>query len=214
MRTITVKGVGTASTPPDYITIFPNITAKSEEYTEAVNAANLRIEALQNAIETVGFAKEDLKTLSYDVHSVYENYSENGVYKQRPAGYACRYQLKLSFDFDNQKLAETLDAVSQSAADAEFSIKFTVKDPEKVNAELLKSAAENARQKAEALCAASGVKLGELVNISYNWGEICFDSASTYSKHERGITPLAAAPEFTPDDVKSSDSATFVWEIT
>ena len=213
MRTITVKGVGTASTPPDYITVFLNITAESPEYSAALSRANERIETLQNAVAVVGFKKEDLKTLSYDVRSVFENYNENGVYKQRPVGYACRYQLKLSFGFDNKRLAETLDAVSQSSADAEFSIKFTVKDPEKVSAELLKSAAENARQKAETLCAASGVRLGELVNISYNWGEICFDSASSYSKHERGITPLAAAPEFTPDDIKSSDSATFVWEI-
>lgn len=213
MKTITVKGVGTASTPPDYITINFNITANSPDYPAAVSGANERVEMLQSAIAAPGFKKDDLKTLSYDIRSLFENYSENGFYKQRLAGYACHYRLKLSFDFDNKKLAETLNAVSQSAADAEFSISFTVKEPEKVSAELLKSAAENARQKAEALCAASGVKLGELVDISYNWGEICFDSASQYSECERGITPLAATPEFTPEDIKSRDTATFVWEI-
>ncbi len=213
MRTITVKGVGTASTPPDYITIFLNITAQSPDYAKAVDLANSRIEILQNALSAVGFAKEDLKTLVYNVNSDYNNYNERGVFKKKFVGYACHYQLKLSFDFDNKRLSETLTAISESKANAEFSIKFTVKDPEKVSAELLKSATENARQKAEILCAASGANLGELVSINYNWGEIDLYSQSRYCDEARCAVPLAAAPEFTPDDIESSDTATFVWEI-
>ena len=35
-----------------------------------------------------------------------------------------------------------------------------------------RSAAKNARKKAETLCAAIGAKVGSLVRIDYNWGEI------------------------------------------
>ena len=52
----------------------------------------------------------------------------------------------------------------------ELSIVFTVKDPSAVNKELLKSATANAREKAEILCEASGVELGKLLIIDYNWG--------------------------------------------
>lgn len=218
MRTITVKGVGTASTPPDLTVISLNITEKAREYVDSVNGANERIEKLQAAFAKVGFAKEDLKTLSFNARTNYENYhdKEDGTYKQRFAGYACEYHLKLSMDFDNKRLSETLEAIANSGANAEQSIEFTVKEPEKVSARLLKAATENARQKAEVLCAASGVTLGELVNIDYNWSNITIHSASVYSEQFRGMNdaaPAAAMPEFEPDDIKSSDTATFVWEI-
>ncbi|MDE6732785.1 MAG: SIMPL domain-containing protein [Oscillospiraceae bacterium] len=217
MRTITVKGVGTASTPPDLTVISLHIAEKAREYVDSVNGANERIEKLQKAIAAVGFAKEDLKTLSFNARTNYENYrDENGTYKQRFAGYACEYYLKLSMDFDNKRLSETLEAIANSGANAEQSIEFTVKEPEKVSARLLKAATENAREKAEVLCAASGVTLGELVNIDYNWRNITIHSASVYSEQFRGMddgAPAAAMPEFEPDDIKSSDTATFVWEI-
>lgn len=217
MRTITVKGVGTASTPPDLTVISLSIVEKAREYVDSVNGANERIEKLQAAISTVGFAKDDLKTLSFNARTNYENYRDkDGTYKQRFAGYACEYRLKLSMDFDNKRLSETLAAIADSGANAEQSIAFTVKEPEKVSARLLKAATENAREKAEVLCAASGVALGELINIEYNWGEISIHSASVYSEQLRGMdfaAPAAAMPEFEPDDIESTDTATFVWEI-
>ena len=49
-------------------------------------------------------------------------------------------------------------------------LSLKTKDPSAVNEALLTSAAANAKRKAEVLCAASGVSLGDLVNIDYNWG--------------------------------------------
>lgn len=216
MRTITVKGIGTASAKPDLTVISLNITEKNREYTAAVNGANERIEKLQKAIAAVGFTKEDLKTLSFNARTNYENYrAEDGSYKQKFAGYICDFALKLSMDFDNKRLSETLTAIANSGANAEQSIAFTVKEPEKVSAQLLRSATENAREKAEVLCAASGVTLGELVNIDYSWNDISIHSPSVYSKQLRCMdaAPTAAMPEFVPEDIKSSDTATFIWEI-
>lgn len=215
-RTITVRGIGTASVKPDYIAVTLDIVSKDKEYSESVENANKRIELLQKAVVSSGFAKEDLKTLSFNVCTNYEGETdEHGRYHNVFAGYVCRYSLKLSFDMDAKRLAETLTAISNSGADAEFSIQFTVKDSERVSAELLRSAAENARQKAEVLCAASGAKLGTLLKIDYDWTDINVFSASTYTmERERGIVAAGAVPEFEPEDIKSQDSAAFIWEIT
>lgn len=216
MRTITVKGVGTASTKPDLTVISLSVVEKAAEYVDCINGANERIEKLQAAIAAIGFTKDDLKTLSFNARTSYENYHDkDGNYSQRFAGYLCTYNLKLSMDFDNVRLTKTLEAIASSGANAEQSIAFTVKEPEKVKAQLLRAATENARAKAEVLCAASGVALGELVNIEYNWNDISIISASIYHERERGISavPLAATPDFNPDDISSSDTATFVWEI-
>lgn len=215
-RTITVRGVGTASVKPDFIAVTLNIVSKDKEYSKSVEDANRRIELLQRAVVSSGFAKEDLKTLSFNVRTNYEGETdEKGRYHNVFAGYVCRYTLKLSFDMDAKLLAETLTAISDSGANAEFSIQFTVKDPERVSAELLRLATENARQKAEVLCAASGAKLGTLLKIDYDWTDINVFSASAYTmERERGIVAAGAVPEFEPEDIKSQDSAAFTWEIT
>ena len=214
-RTITVRGVGTASVKPDFIAVTFNIVSKDMEYSKSVENANRRIEMLQKAVVSSGFAKEDLKTLSFNVRTNYEGETdEHGRYRNVFAGYVCRYTLKLSFDMDAKRLAETLTAISDSGADAEFSIKFTVKNPERVSEELLRSATENARQKAEVLCAASGAKLGTLLKIDYDWTNINVFSASAYTMEmERGVAAAGAVPEFEPEDIESSDSAAFIWEI-
>ena len=57
MKTITVKGVGTASATPDYVIISLGITSKSSEYATAVANANSRIQMLQESFYQL---KEDL----------------------------------------------------------------------------------------------------------------------------------------------------------
>lgn len=215
-RTITVKGVGTASAKPDFIVISMNIISKDTEYVKAVANANERIALLQNAIIKAGFVKEDLKTLSFNVRTAYKNeQNERGMWVSVFDGYECRYRLKLSMDMDSKRLADTLTEISDSKADAEFNIEFTVKNPEEIGEAVLKSATENAKRKAKILCEASGEKLGELISIDYDWSDIHFASASTYSMKEmvRGVAEDGAMPEFEPEDIKSSDSVTFVWEI-
>lgn len=215
-RTITVKGVGTASVKPDFIVISMNIVSKNAEYVKAVANANERIALLQNAVIAAGFLKDDLKTLAFNVRTVYKNVQDDkGIWGSKFDGYECRYRLKLSMDMDSARLAETLTEISNSGADAEFNIEFTVKSPQEIGEAVLKSATENAKRKAKILCEASGEKLGELISIDYNWNDIHVASASVYAAGNmaRGITEDAGIPEFEPEDIMSSDSVTFVWEI-
>ena len=209
--TITVKGVGRVKSSPDYVVVSMDIISKNKSYEAAVDGANRRIELLEKSLCSAGYEKGSLKTLDFTVNTVYDNIEENGQYKRVFAGYSCAYDLKLSFDFSAEALAKTLNAIVNSGADAEFSISFTVKEPEKISEKLLASATENAREKAEILCKASGKELGELVSVVYNWGEVNIVSDSNY-RLMRAV-PMASVPEFTPDDIDSSDTVTFVWEM-
>lgn len=171
IRTITVKGVGTATVKPDYVVLTLSIEAKNTDYNAAMQKAAYKIERMQTAIMGIGYEKSDLKTTSFDVRADYENQEErNGNYKSVFAGYVCSYRLSLSFDFENVRLAETLTTISTCEANPELRIAFTVKNPAEISETLLRSAVENARKKAEILCSASGATLGELLTIDYNWG--------------------------------------------
>ena len=127
------------------------------------------------------------------------------------------YRLKLAFDFDSKQLAKVISAIADCGAQPELSIAFTVKNPARVSEELLISATENAKTKAEILCKASGNALGQLLNIDYNWGELNVYSRTSYEV-EDCIQPLmamskCAAPEIEPDDIDVTDTVAFTWEI-
>ena len=217
-RMITVKGVGSATVRPDYITISMTAQSVRKDYNEAMEDAAERIEKLQDAAVRSGYAKEDLKTVSFNVDTRYDNVRDaQGNYKREFSGYACLYHLKLSFDLDSGQLAKVISAISESGAKPELSIAFTVKNPAEVNEILLKDAAQNARAKAELLCKASGCELGRLFSIDYNVNKLNLVSETRYAM-EDGIQPLMAmnkrsVPEIEPDDIHVSDTVTFTWEI-
>ncbi|MGI6607384.1 MAG: SIMPL domain-containing protein [Erysipelotrichaceae bacterium] len=214
-KTITVKGIGKVSVKPDYVVVAITLESKDREYERAMNIASEHIDNITETLCLVGFDKEDLKTTSFTVRTDYDDERDsNGNYKRIFAGYSVVHDLKISFDFDMEKLAKTLSAISKCISQPDLSISFTVKDPEAINEELLISATKNARKKAKILCKAANVKLGELKLIDYNWNHPDICSETKYAV-DSGPMFLADSREIdiVPDDISTSDSATFVWEI-
>ena len=75
------------------------------------------------------------------------------------------------------------------------------------------SATANAKKKAEILCEAASVTMGDLIAIDYNWGELDIYSHTRYDCCEEALAPMGAAVDIDPEDIDVSDTATFVWEI-
>lgn len=172
-RTITVRGVGNISAKPDFIVIEMNIMGQSKNYSEALADASSAVEAVCNAAVSAGHSKDALKTINFGVSSEYDSVrNSKGTYQRVFIGYNCSYNTRLSFDFDRDMLERTLNAIAESKAEPELSIRFTVRDDSAVKSALLEAAAENAREKAQILCRASGVELGRLLTVNYDWSEI------------------------------------------
>lgn len=215
MRTITVKGIGAVSVKPDLIVLGLSMETAEYEYDAAMKAAAEKIDFLNKALEAAGFEKKSAKTADFRVRADYDRLNDGkGNYTSVFMGYKCRHELKIEFDFDTKRLAKALSEISKCIAKPEISIDFTVKDSSAVSGELLKAAVKNAREKAEILCAASGAKLGELLSIDYNWGELHLYSATDYDVEGKCMMPGAADDmDIEPEEIKARDTATFAWEI-
>lgn len=215
MRTITVKGIGAVSVKPDLIVLRLSMETAEYEYDAAMKAAAEKIDFLNKALEAAGFEKKSAKTADFRVRADYDRLNDGkGNYTSVFMGYKCRHELKIEFDFDTKRLAKALSEISKCIAKPEISIDFTVKDFSAVSGELLKAAVKNAREKAEILCAASGAKLGELLSIDYNWGELHLYSATDYDVEGKCMMPGAADDmDIEPEEIKARDTATFAWEI-
>lgn len=214
-RLITVKGIGKLSVKPDIIIITMNVESHQQDYDKTMEQAAESIKILQQAIQSAGFDKKDLKTTSLNIRTHYQSYhDQNNNYKQRFDGYRCEQGLKLEFDFDTELMSKVLNAIAQARIEPQLDIQFSVKNKSAVSEALLIDAAENARQKAEILTRVSGVELGELINIDYNWGELHLYSPTSYAMENKCLeTTGSYAPDIEPDAIDVSDNVTFVWEI-
>lgn len=214
-RKITVKGTGKVSVKPDLIIVTMNLESQQYDYDKTIERAAESIKALQDAIQSAGFDKKDLKTTSFNIRTHYESYRDkDNNYNSRFDGYLCEQGLKLEFDFNTEVMSKVLTAIAKVSVDPKLNIQFSVKDKAAVSEELLISATENAKRKAEILTKASGVILGDLINIDYNWGELHLYSPTSYVMEDRCMSLAESyAPDIEPDDIVVSDSVSFVWEI-
>ena len=213
-RLITVKGIGTLKIPVDFIEVEFELRELNKDYEQGYSIFENSIYDLQKIITSLGFNKEELKTSEIDVKPDYDSIKKNGNYVQVFKGYIFDCELKLRFDLNSKKMAELLKAVSKSKAKPRIDIEFTVKDKEAVKKSLLAASAKDAREKADILCNAMGVKLGNLLTINYNWEEVSIYSPTRLSQHHELCCCEAAPIDFTPDDIDVTDDASFVWEIT
>lgn len=213
-RTITVKGTGQISAKPDLVVISMELSSLEKTYKEAMEAEVSKISELAKAVRKSGFEEDKLKTISFNVEEEYKWQKDKNRNDIRViVGFVCKHKLKLEFNFDQQTLATVLENISECKAVSEISIRFSVKDKNKISDELLQEVTKNATHRAKILCEALGAKVGTLIDITYNWGEINVYSETRY---EAPVCVGAAPSEeyaFTPDNIDFEDTATFVWEI-
>lgn len=211
------QSIGKLNLKPDQTVVSLTLKTVHADYDKAMDEAAKHLEQLRGALVGIGFTKDDLKTTNFNVNTEYESERDkNGNYKRIFIGYSVTHQLKLEFDFDSQRLSQTLGAIAGCIAEPELNVQFTVKDKKSVDAALLENACVNAKAKAGILAKASGVTLGELVSIDYNWGELHLYSPTRYEMEADCLMKISAAPtvmDIEPDDIDISDSVTFVWEI-
>ena len=210
-RTITVRGVGKATAKADFVTINMSMKTSDMEYDTAMDMAAVKIDGLY-----AGFGADDLKTTKFRVDTAYDTIKDrDGNYKRIFEGFVVHHDVRLQFDFESRRLSQALSAMAACISAPEIEIRFSVKDSEKLKDDILRSAAENARRRAEILCEASGASLGALLSIHYSWDELSIYSSTRFSYESECLSSVKSVKsiDMEPEDIHAGDSATFVWEI-
>jgi len=216
MKTITVTGTGTLSVVPDTVRIVMTIKEKQKEYDDTIEKSAKMTGQLKDSLRTLGFEKKDIKTLSFNINTEYESYhNEENIWKQRLVGYTFIHRMKLEFSSDSQLTGKVLYILGHSELTPEFSIEYTVSDPEKSKNELLKKAVSDSKKKAGVIAKAAGVSLGDILSINYSWTDIELVSRPVNSMllscSAMKRTEEEVAIDIEPDEIRVTDSVTVVW---
>jgi uncharacterized protein len=151
---ITVTGVGTITSVPDEASFTIGVQTQGSTAREALASNSEQMQRVIAAVKAAGVAKRDSKT--EDV-SVSANYVDEG----RIDGYSARNSVLVTVR-NLSKAGAILDAASNAGANEVYGPMLNRSDEEELQAKALRSAVENARQKAEALADAAGVRLGRV----------------------------------------------------
>lgn len=73
-RTIRVTGKGNLSVKPDTVRLIMTMEGMKEEYDAVLEESTQMTEHLKQMFSDLGFDREDIKTLSFNVSTEYESY--------------------------------------------------------------------------------------------------------------------------------------------
>lgn len=220
MRTIRVTGTGTVKLKPDTMRLHMDLSGKEKDYAKTIKRSSDDTDVLRTLFAELGFAKEDLKTTAFSADPVYEGYEDKqGRWRQRFVGYEFHHRMKLDFPFDNERLGKILTKLAKAKVEPEFSIGYTVKDPEAAKNQLLAAAVKDAAEKAKVLAGAAGEELASIQTMDYSIARVEMEvmpARKLMAANDRALGGMAEESmdlDIQPEDITASDTVTITWEL-
>lgn len=216
-RNIRVSGKGKLSVRPDTICLAIEAEGVFPDYEKTIKESADQTKVLRESLEKSGLSGKELKTKHFSIQAEYESYRDkNDNYKRRFAGYKFEHHTEIKFPNDNEQLGRTLYKLSHCPVEVEFSISYTVSNPEDVRNELLRKAVKDSKVKAEILAESAGVNLGEIKRIDYSWGELQIVShpIDKFMAEPMLLEPRASYDiDIEANNIDVDDTVTIEWEI-
>jgi len=162
VRTLNVSGRGEVYLIPDLAYINIGVHTEADTVSDALDQNNQQAAAIAKVLEAAGIEKKDIQTSAFNVYPM-QVYGPDG--QVTGTKYVVDNVVYVTVR-DLAKLGSILDGVVRSGANAINGISFDVSDKEKATSEARRLAIENAKQQAQELADAAGVKLGDLMSVN------------------------------------------------
>lgn len=167
----TAEGKGEVSAVPDSATAYLGVTAQGTTVEDAQRKTNEQASKIINAIKSQGILEKDIKTTNYSINP---NYGQGEpvpmMYPTRGGnnitGYTVSQNLEVKIS-PIDKLNKVIDAATASGANQVQGASFTFSDNllKKLQLEARKEAVGMAKEKANSLANATGIRLGKIINV-------------------------------------------------
>ncbi len=158
---ITVNGTGEVRVSADTAVISLGVNARDKDVLKAQQQVNEIIAAIRKALTEQGVKEENINTEFINIYALYD-YRDD---QEQLAAYNASSTLAIKVT-DMESVGTLIDLCFAAGANTLNGISFSAADTEEAKAEVMKKAVENAKQKAEILAEASGLKITGIEIIS------------------------------------------------
>lgn len=167
--TIRVTGQADVSQTPDRVYIDVGVTTQAQK-SEAAAARNAsRLSAVIAALKRAAGPGAQLTTTEYSVGPNY-NYPRDGG-TPTVVGYTVSNVVRVRLD-DLRKIGPVIDAATQAGSNNVQNVRFALRDERAPRTEALREAALSARQDADALADALGLKVVRVLTVEEQGGGV------------------------------------------
>ena len=166
MAKIQVSATGTANMAPDMATVSAGVVTQGKTAREAMFGNATKMTRVFEELEAAGIEKKHITTSRLSLQPKY-NYQN----RQAPKidGYEARNTVSAkTYNLDD--VGAMLDALVKAGVNNINGVQFSIKDSKAARDKARADAIREAREKAESMASAAGVKLGKLKSLSEGGG--------------------------------------------
>lgn len=160
--TIQVTGQAQASKPPDRVYIDLGVTTQAQKSEAAASENAARISAVIAAVRRAAGPGVELTTAQYSINPNY-NYPRDGG-TPTLVGYTVTNVVQVRLD-DLRMIGKVIDGAAHAGSNNVQDIRFALRDEETPRREALREAAVNARQEADTLAGALGLRVVRVLSV-------------------------------------------------
>jgi uncharacterized protein YggE len=162
-RSITVGGSASVTAVPDRATFTFGVDTRGQTASAALNESAAAIKRVVDAVKRAGVDGKDVQTQNV---SLYPQTSSDGRHIE---GYAANASVIVRLD-DLDRAGPLVDAAVGAGATSVYGPSLERSDADELRGEALADAVVDARTKAEALAAAAGGSLGDVLTVTEGGG--------------------------------------------
>lgn len=162
---ITVSGRGEIRLVPNIATVTIGVRTNGANVSEVVAANAEAVSSVMQALSNMGIAPADMQTANFNVYANQGYDPVTGL-----PGDITTYSVENTVSVtarDLSTLGELLDRAVSAGANSIWGVSFDVDDKSEAQAQARDAAVQDAMEEAQALAAAAGVTLGDIISISY-----------------------------------------------
>jgi uncharacterized protein len=174
-RTITVTGEGKITAKPDLARVSLSVVSTGATVEAVSTDNNQKMAAIAQEIKNLGIKAEDIQTSQYNLYPQYDYnnpiYLEGDVKTEAPR--ILGYNLSQSLDVKIRDLAlidQVLDKGTAAGANQVGALSFEIDDDGALKQDARDEAFKIAREKADKMASAAGVRIGRVVTFSEGFG--------------------------------------------
>jgi len=156
---ITVTGQSKQDIKNQIANFSAGVTAEFDDKQTATDEVNQKMTELTKVVKDFGIEDKDIKTQNISVHQYEERPARSGIKKWRASN-----NISITLR-DIDKASQLADLLNTTGATNIHGPNFALDDTQQAEVDLMKSAIDNAREKAQAIATASNRKLGKVLTV-------------------------------------------------
>ncbi|OSM50533.1 hypothetical protein WH06_21700 [Aeromonas salmonicida subsp. salmonicida] len=160
---LVVSGYAEQKAEPDMLTLNVAVTALEKQGIKAKQQVDSKVAAFFGQLEGLGIKRSDVEAGNLVISPEYQ-YPQNK--KPELVGYRAQRQLAVKL-YQLDKLSELMDTALKAGLESVSQIEYGLKSPQIIKEQARIGAVEDAKNKAESLAKAFGMKLGKVYSVEY-----------------------------------------------